>query len=649
MALLAAALCFLSLKWWAPDFFQGIDNRSGDAYWQISATGEERRVVIVDIDENSLARLGAWPWSRERMAELLRRLGQLGAGPIVFDVVFPEAKPGDDRFAQELKNQPAVLAEIFSLRPGAATAIGQLQGAANGTACADGQAEADGYIGNAPALKAAAGHITPRIDRDGAVRSLPALICYEGRSYPTLGLAALLRALNVEPALALQRGTKVFDPAWRLTHPSYPGLNVPLEENGDIRLSYALPRQGFVSVSASDILEGRAPAHLFKGAWVLVGATAFGMGDTVPTPHGGAVGGVEVHAQFMAALLDDRLPYTPRAAPLVSVGAAIFGVILLLAIATIARRRSEDASRSSGWAQMPVWGLPLVALLLATMFMATHFALLQARQLWLGWAEPASVVILAGIFLAAIEHAQTRFERERLYGHLSAYLPAPVAREIAFDKPSGAIHATRRDITVFFADIRNFSAYCEGRPPEESAALLHAFFTVAARVVERHGGVIEEFIGDAVMAVWNGHDPTEVGTTDHPKQALLAAHELIKESEKLFPNPPPPGLEPLAVGVGLEYGAALVGSFGPIGRRTHAAMGETVTVAARLTAMTGDLAEPVLVGEGAAACLATERLANLGEFLLEGLRRPRTIHASLLARGANLTLIHTSSRDAASA
>jgi adenylate cyclase len=161
------------------------------------------------------------------------------------------------------------------------------------------------------------------------------------------------------------------------------------------------------------------------------------------------------------------------------------------------------------------------------------------------------------------------------------------------------------------------------RPPEESAALLHAFFSRAVRIVEAHGGVVEAFQGDAVIAIWNATEPTR----RHPQQALEAALALLREIPALFPSSPPEGLEPLAIGVGMETGTALVGSVGPASRRHHTALGETVTVAVRLQAMTADLAQPLLVGPGAAARLPAASLASLGEFLLEGLTRSYTLYA----------------------
>ncbi len=619
-AIVLAALCVFALQGLTPHLLPGIEERAGDMLWRQGpasspAAPEERRFIVVDIDEASLAKLGSWPWPRERLAALSRQLAALGAGMQVYDVVLPEPRPGDAVLAAEFARHSVVLAEIFALDHETTTTVGQLQGAlkTGAPACGAPLPQATGYIANAPVFASVqgltAGHITPRIGRDGTVRHLPALICFEGRAYPALGLAALLKAAGAEPAWSLTPGSGWLAPAWRLTHPKLAGIDVPLDAEGNIRLSYRLPRQAFLSVSAADVLSGKAPAELFRGAWVLIGATAFGIGDAVPTPHGGAVGGVEVHGQFFSALLDGRLPHTPRAAPLLLLLFGLAGGATLLLAASYRR--------------LPVLTLPLVGVLLAGAVFALHAYLLLGSHLWLGWAEPVVFLVLSGVLLATAEHARTRFERERFYGHLTSYLPAPVAAEIAFREPSGTIDAQRCEVTVLFADIRNFSAYCEGRPPEEAAALLHAFFTAATRVVEAHDGVVEEITGDAVMAVWNAPQKC----ADHAVRALAAARQLQTDVSQLFIQPPPPGLEPLALGIGIETGNALVGSFGPARRRTHTVLGETVTIASRLQALTADLAQPILIGEGAAAHLAPDTVTSLGSFLLEGLRRSHAVYA----------------------
>ena len=626
-ALALSAVCVLALAGLAPSLSQSIQERAGDMLWRLNAAlapagAEERRFVVVDIDEASIAKVGAWPWPRARLAELSRRLTGLGASLQIYDVVLPEPRPDDAVLTATLAQQPVVLAQIFSLDPATPVAVGQLQGrlTAGAPNCGPPLPQATGFIANAPAFGSvsglAVGHITPRIAADGAVRHLPPVICFEGRAYPALGLAAVVKAASAESAWWLAPGDGWFEPAWRLSHSALPGITIPLDENGDARLSYRLPRRAFVSLSAADVLAGEAPAELFRGAWVLVGATAFGIGDAVPTPHGGAVAGVEVNGQFISALLDARLPYTPRGAPILLLLLAAAGGAALLILVR--------------WQRLPVLGLPLAGLLLAVALLGVHAWLQLGWNVWLGWAGPGAFCLLSGVLLAAVEHARARFERERLYGNLASYLPAPVAAQIAFHEPTGTIDAQRREITVLFADIRNFSAYCEGRPPEEAAGLLHAFFTTATRIIEAHGGLVEEFVGDAVMAVWNApHD-----CPDHPARALAAAHQLQAEVGAMLDRPPPPGLEPLALGIGIETGSAMVGSFGPAHRRTHTALGETVTIAARLQSLTADLAQPILVGEGAAAHLPQDAVVSLGSFLLEGLRTARVVFSPPLPGAA---------------
>jgi adenylate cyclase len=161
--------------------------------------------------------------------------------------------------------------------------------------------------------------------------------------------------------------------------------------------------------------------------------------------------------------------------------------------------------------------------------------------------------------------------------------------------------------------------------------VLHAFFSTATRVVEAHGGVIEAFQGDAVLAVWYGAEyqdgQEDALNAQGAKKALQAAVDLYRAMQGTLPDPAPAGLEPLSLGVGLECGPAMAGSFGLASRRTHMVMGRTVTIASRLVDMTADLAHPVLVGEGLAAQLAGEGLSSMGTFLLDGLRVPHHVYA----------------------
>jgi len=609
---LALALSAALVSLW-PGTLRSLGERGSDLIWRLAPLGgEERRLVIVDIDEASLAEVGPWPWPRDVLAKLINGIDALGARLQVLDIVLAEPRAGDEELAAALRRAPTVLGQVFSLDPAVQVRAGKPAGALAGLACQPPVPQAAGYIANAPDLVDVGrpvGHLTPRISSDGAVRHVPPLVCHEGRVYPALALTAIGAALGKPSGWRLEPGQRWSDPAWWLRLPGEAGFAVPVDRDGNVRVSYRLPRSAFVSVSAADVLAGRAPADLFRGTWVLVGATAFGVGDAVPTPLGELVAGVEVHAQLVPALLDHRFPVQPRGGVALQTLAAALAASLLLLLSVRPGR-------------LTVVGLPLAALALALATFGAHAMLALKGGLWVGWIEPSAFILLAGALLAIGEHARARFERERVFANLASYLPAAVAREVALVAPTGLIDAQRVEVTVLVADLRNFSAYCEGRPPEEAAALLHAFFSRSVRVVEANGGVVEGFHGDAAIAVWNAPVPC----ANHTVRARQAARELLAQVPQLFPDPPPDGLEPLASGIGLETGTALVGSVGPANRRQHMVLGDTVTVAVRLQGLTADLAHPILIGPGAAANLPPGELMSLGDFLLEGLRRTYTVY-----------------------
>ncbi len=651
LSLLLAGLAWLFLHLAAGNVLARFEERSGDLVWNLSADRrDERRLIVVDVNEESLKEIGPWPWPHATQAKLVDKIAALGARQQIFDIVFTDSRPDSDALVRAVQQQRPVLAQVFTLEQGGQLSVGQLAGALDWSTCPAPFGAAAGYLGNFAALSGNgslpyAGHVTPRISGDGFVRHVPAVICFQGKSYPALGLAALMRG-TADRTLALERGTGLFEPPWRLSASSIAPGFIPLDDRGDLRVSWRVHPNSFISLSAADVLAGRVPGGLLDNAWVLVGSSAFGLNDSIATPFGGVGAGLQVHAQVITALIDGRTPYTPRAEWLAKGLAAILGALVLL---LLARR---PARKNATGRYFPVYLLPIAASVWAALLWGGHALLLSRSALWLGWVDPALFVMMAGSTLGILEHAKSRLDRDRLYMHLSSYLPAPVAASLALQPASSAIKASTNLVSVMFADIRNFSAYCEARPPDEAAAVLHAFFSVATRVVESEGGVIESFQGDAIIAVWNGepapgdssaNSGKSKGTTDaigensgtrgsdHARRALQAAINLQAAMQGVLPDPAPAGLEPLSLGIGAETGPAMAGSFGLASRRTHMVMGRTVTIASRLVEMTGELAHPILVGEGLAALVGAAGLQSMGTFLLDGMRVPHHIYAYPLA------------------
>jgi CHASE2 domain-containing sensor protein/class 3 adenylate cyclase len=623
----AAALTLLIMLLFS-DSLSTLEERLGAQGWVMSAdTTPEQALTIVAIDERSLAEVGPWPWSRENMARLVNGLNQAGVRLQVHDITYPEPKSGDAALISALESSPGVVLGQVPVLPsnggryGVSAAVagealgsnvktGQMSHPVTGVSCAaDGAASS--FVANHAGLAGLpAGHIAPRVDGDGAVRRVPAVVCVNGQAYPTLAIAALLTLTQAENWQAsIEPGNGWLAPEQAMHLASYPGLAIPLDANGDLRISYQAAPEAFQAVSAVDVINGDIPQGVLNNSLVLIGATAFGMGDIVPTPYSGSAPGVELQARLLSSLLNADMPYTPAGASALLTAFCLLAATGLLVLAT-SRREALTA-----------YGLPAAAVLLPVAALLIHWQLLGQYNLWLGWMAPAVFSLMAATLLLLLEQGRVRAERTRVFGNLTSYLPSDVARDIAFSLPTSSINAQRCDVTLLSADLRNFSAFGEARPPEESAALLHYFFTRAAEIVAKHGGHIHEFKGDGLLAVWEGQSSAAANA------AYQAAQEMQENIHKEMPQQPPAGLEPLALGIGLEQGPALRGSIGPAHRRTHTLLGDSVTITMRIQEMTAELAQPILLGECIARQLSDHQLESQGSYLLNGLRIPHVLFA----------------------
>lgn len=581
-----------------------LEAKLGDAVWQLIANTDdqpEKRIIVVDIDENSLAQYGSWPWSRAQMTNLLAAIRSHGPALRIIDIVFPAAAEGDEGLAQELTQMPTVLAQVLTLDAQQAPQTGDLQGGALNQQCQQNFPVANGIIANTHKLQAInAGHITPKLDSDGAVRRLPAEICYQGSAYPALSLAAISSTFSEQQKYQYKRQTEWLKPYASIESTTAGEYTLPIDQQGDILIPWYLPRASITAISAADMLSGRVPADWLKNAWVLIGATAFGGGDSIPTPQGAAVAGLEVHMQLLTAMLDNKIPYQPNGSKTIQVAWILICAILLL----LADSYSSKINRQ--------W----FALLLLTVTFFAHLQLLQQSQLWLPWINSIIFITLTTSLYTARSHLQTRQQAEHLYQNLSSYLPEHVAKRIARQDLSGAISARHENVLVLYADMRNFSAWCDYLPAEQSGAILHSFYTLADQVIVENGGEIEEYVGDAVIGIWRG--------TAQTTQALKAACDLVARGDVLFGDTSRlEQLPPIAIGVGIEQGEVLIGSFGPSRRRVHTLLGKTLTTAMRLEAMTSELAQPIIIGENAHNNWQTQiQMQSIGQFFLPNSAKP---------------------------
>ena len=620
--LAATAGLVVLVSWVFAPALSSLEERIGALGWTLTADAEpEQRITLVVIDEASLAEVGPWPWSRSDMASLVRAIDDAGAQLQMHDISYPESRPGDAEFIAALgAASGAVIAQVPALEAGAgAPRAGIMTHPLAGISCGAGSDmtgpalwSAAGYVASAAGFQnIPKGHNAAIIESDGAVRRSPAVVCVEGQAYPALSVAAFLQLGSAAQWQAeIRPGTGLLAPDYVMSLAGYPGLDIPLDPRGAMRVSFARAPEAFRAVSAADVMAGRVDADLLNNAWVLVGGTAFGMADIVPTPYSGATYGVELQARLLASLLDVDVPYTPAGASLFLFGLCLVFTAMLYVL----------VSRTERLASV---GLPVAALVLPLVAAATHGYVLATSNLWLGWALPALYGCSAALALVLLEMARVRLERSRVFDNLNSYLPDSVARDIAFSLPSSSIAAQRVNVTLLNADLRNFSRFGEARAPEEAAAMLHYFFTRATEIVEAHGGELQEFRGDGILAIWRAADQRAAESALTAAGALTAA----LDSPMMMSDSSLQGLEPLALGVSIEQGPVLVGSIGPAHRRTHTLLGDTVSITLRIQEMTAELAQPILIGECAARQLGNRGLVSQGSYLLSGLQTPHTLFA----------------------
>lgn len=630
--LMVLALIFsFSLSSLSIEPLETLEERIGALPWTIAPDDStEERVTIVAIDEKSLERIGPWPWSRAVMAELTDKIFEAGAQVQIHDIVYPPGVSGDERiFADALGAEGRGIMAQLPILEAQDTPIqsGIITHPLTGLSC-EGSAllTADSYLGSSGIFRdVAKGHITPIIDSDGAVRKVPAVICVSGNALPALAIAPLLElAGGSEWEASMSEDSGFLKSTKTLSLGPFSSFAIPLDSKGNFRISFRKSPSAFRSISAIDIVDGNFEGSILENGLVLVGATAFGLDDIVPTPFSGSTPGVELQARALTSILDAQVPYEPSGRPVILAIICLFFGGLLSICASVRGR-------------VALVGLPTLAVSTPLISLVIHGVLLTGYGLWLGWLLPGLFGFVAGLSLLVIELARVRFERSRVMMNLNSYLPAETARKVAFELPSSQIQAERTNVTLLCADLRNFSALGEKRPPEESASVLHYFFMKVNSVVEQHGGRVHEYKGDGVLAIWDGDGQNSAA------RALAAALQIDKEvNDNLLPEIGVQGLEPLAVGIGIEQGPVLLGSIGPAHRRAHTLCGETVSVTLRIQEMTADLASPVIVGEVAARYISDVKLESLGHFLLPGLVTTHVLYApSSLHSSAreNLTLL----------
>jgi adenylate cyclase len=584
------------------------------------------RIVIVDIDEKSLAEVGRWPWGRNRLAELTDELFDRQKVAILgFDVVFAEAdessglkrlselaqkelrdQPGfvdklrqmqpsldyDAMFARALEKRPVVLGYyLTSDRDGRTSGV--LPAPVMGKEALQGRPITftawNGFGSNIARLASAApvaGHFNPIAESDGVVRSLPLIAEYKGQYYESLSLA-MFRMLAGSPTVSPGF------PRDRFLSRTYQGLEsiqlklgsktlaIPVDE----RVAALVPFRGFGGpkggsfryVSAADLLSKAIPAETLKDKIILVGTTAPGLQDLRVTPVSEIYPGVEAHANVISGLLDGKV--------LVKPDYAIGYDVVVLALAGL----------------LLAFALPLVTATRAVILSVVVIAAVAALNLWL-YLGFGLVLPLAG----ALTMCMTAFALNMSYGYFvesrskrelahlfGTYVPPELVDEMVKDPDSYSMQATNREMTVMFCDMRGFTKLSEQMEPIQLQALLNEVFTRLTSLIRANRGTIDKYMGDCVMAFWGA--PVE--TPDHAHLAVKSALEMANAIRALNEEHRAKGMPEIGIGIGCNTGNMCVGDMGSNIRRSYTVIGDAVNLGSRLEGLSKVYGVDIVVSE----------------------------------------------------
>jgi adenylate cyclase len=535
----------------------------------------EPGAVIVAIDEPSFAEMGAqWPWSRAEHARLIHALREAGAAAVGLDIVF--AEPSADPAADAALADAAAPGVVF---------------AADEALIDTPQGFGRMVIEPMPELLAggaAAGLVTVPLDGDGVIRRLPG----GGDTFARTVLVAAGR-----PAGDPDRGALLqsFGPAR-----TYPTVSYYQARDPDSFL----------------------PDGFFAGRVVLVGFSlqtapeiATGGADAVATPETAATARLVPGVELQATILDN-LRHGLWIRPLPAWVAALGVIAAALAGALAVRGRH------------PALAAVILAVLAAAVVVASAVLLRHGRVWWPPLAPAAALVVAGGLGSAAAFAREMRARRviERAF---SRYLAPEMVDRLARDPAALRLGGERRTLSVLFADVRGFTTLSETMrdEPERLTALLVRLLDPLSEAVLAHGGTIDKYIGDCVMAFWNA----PLADADHARHAVAAALAMAAAVERLNGELATEGLPPFAIGVGINTGECVVGNMGSRRRFDYTAIGDTVNLAARLEGLSKVYGATVVVSEAtAAAATGAAEFTPLGRIAVRGRSEETVVFAATL-------------------
>ena len=555
--------------------FESFSLRFNDVNFALQKKEPNKDVVFVAVDEPSVNVYGRWPWNREIIANGLDALSE--ADVVLMDMIFsePTTDEQDNILADSISGLNNSVCGFF-LRHNSTQSISDEELDILSDSSLDLLQSQISKHGNPPFVSAPfaemnivpilesctlSGSFSTLSESDHLLRGYPISVYFDNILYPSLGIQGLRLKFNSD----IQRLDE--------SHVVINDKSIGLNDKGFIRLNY-YQRDQYEIISFLDVIGGKIKPDYFSGKIVILGITEVGAGDIVSTPMGSMPGPL-LHYTFISNLLEDHLIKEPKyITSSLIVLMVLLPFILVLLVKKIINR-------------------VLINIAVYLLIFTSIRYLFVVEMIHIDLFYPLLSLIISTVAFEAmafnIQEKGGRFMRDAF----SSYLSGDLLDKLIEDPKALALGGEKKELSVLFSDIRGFTSISESMDPVTLIRLLNRYFTPMTNAVLDNGGMLDKYIGDALMAFFNA--PVDI--KKHADAACISALEMIEELDILNEVLISEGINPIKIGIGINTSEVVVGNMGSDTRFNYTVIGDGVNLASRVEGLSKNYGVDIIITE----------------------------------------------------
>ena len=624
--------------------FSSLQNYSFDTFQRIlpREVYPEDPVVIIDIDDRSLAEIGQWPWSRNQLANLTNQA--YAAAALGFDIVFAEpdrtnpknliasydlneeltkelvALPSNDElFAEAIENHGTViLGQALNNNQNILPTKTKFGLVTQGDDPKQFVTNYSGAQSNITILDASARGVGSMSigNNDAIVRQLPTFESIGNQLIPSLALEmtrVAVGASTFQIKSSNASSEEAYGAQTGINNIKLGPLTIPTTAEGNAWI-YFTATKNISTVSAVDVIAGVIPPEFFEGKVALVGTSAAGLLDLRSTPTEKNIPGVTIIAQFIQQIFANEFLQRPDwlfgAEFLAGLGLAILTTLSIQALG-------------------PIGGLSVLVLGSGGILGSSYY-FFKSKLFLVDPISPLVIALSVYIAVTFFNFLFTELERSRVRGAFAQYLSPEMVNRLAESNESLVLGGERKEMTFLFSDIRGFTKISEQykEDPEALTQLINQLLTVLSNAILDHGGTIDKYMGDCIMAFWNA--PTD--QADHRQLAIKAAHAMNQALDE-FNFSMKGNLDfKLEIGIGINSGECIVGNMGSDKRFDYTVLGDSVNLASRLESQSSNYGLHMIIGENTFIDDAAFCMIEIDKIAVKGKSSAETIFTCFEAK-----------------